>query len=380
MKKVLAVFGTRPEAIKMAPLIGKLRVENRFDLKVCVTAQHREMLDSVLDLFKIKPEYDLDMMTAGQTITEITSRTLKGLEDILLQEKPDLVLVQGDTTTSFSAALASFYHKTPVGHVEAGLRSGNIYSPYPEEMNRRLISTLATWHFAPTEGNKQNLLNSGIKENHIFITGNTVIDAMYLVIKEDYRFPLSLLNQIDFINKRIILLTAHRRENWGLAMQEILFAVRKILEHNTDIEIVYPVHPNPVVKDLAYEVLGDNPHIHLIQPLDYEPFVNLMARSYLILTDSGGIQEEAPALGKPVLVLRTETERPEAVEAGTVKIIGVERNNIIKSTQKLLDDHVEYEQMARAVNPYGDGRAAEKIVKLMINICGLNNYFESDMV
>lgn len=380
MKKVLAVFGTRPEAIKMAPLIGKLRVENRFDLKVCVTAQHREMLDSVLDLFKIKPEYDLDLMTAGQTITEITSRTIKGLEDILLEEKPDLVLVQGDTTTSFSATLASFYRKTPVGHVEAGLRSGNIYSPYPEEMNRRLISTLATWHFAPTEGNKQNLLNSGIKENHIFITGNTVIDAMYLVIKEDYRFPLPLLNQLDFVNKRIILLTAHRRENWGLAMKEIFIAVRKILEHNTDIEFVYPVHPNPVVKNLAYEVLGDNPHIHLIQPLDYEPFVNLMARSYLILTDSGGIQEEAPSLGKPVLVLRTETERPEAVEAGTVKIIGVERNNIIKSMQKLLDDHVEYEQMARAVNPYGDGRAAEKIVKLMINICGLNNYFESDMV
>ncbi len=368
MKKIFVIFGTRPEAIKMAPLINKLKETGIFNLKVCVTAQHREMLDSVLDLFKIKPDYDLNIMNAGQSISEITIRTLEGVERILLQEKPDIILVQGDTTTSFSASLASFYHKIPIGHVEAGLRSGNCYSPFPKEMNRRLTGTLAAWHFAPTESNRQNLLNSGICEQTIFVTGNTVIDALYLVLKENYRFPIPLLNKLDTVNKRIILLTVHRRENWGLNMRSIFCAVNEIIEKNPDIELIYPVHLNPVVKNLAYEMLGANSRVHLISPLDYEPFVNLMAISYLVMTDSGGIQEEAPALGKPVLVLRTETERPEAVEAGTVKIIGVEQNSIIKSTQKLIDDRVEYEQMARAVNPYGDGQAAAKIKKILIDL------------
>ncbi len=362
MKKVLLVFGTRPEAIKMAPLVIRLLKDESFETRVCVTAQHREMLDMVLELFQLVPDYDLDLMSAGQSITDITTRVLTGMEEILIKERPDLVLVHGDTTTTMAAALSAFYQKVDVGHVEAGLRSGNIYSPYPEEMNRRITGTLAKLHFAPTAGNKENLLAGGVSEDNIFVTGNTVIDALHMVVEEEYVFPVPLLNNLDYKNRRIILLTAHRRENWGAGMQNIFRAVRKIVEKIPDTELIYPVHLNPRVKDDAYKLLAGLERIHLIPPLDYAPFANLMARSHLVLTDSGGIQEEAPALGKPVLVLRTETERPEAVEAGTVKIIGVEEERIVQEAQLLMDSSAAYEEMARAVNPYGDGRAAERIV------------------
>ena len=373
-KKILIVFGTRPEAIKMAPLVKKIDSVDSLKSIVCVTAQHREMLDMVLDLFGILPEYDLNLMSAHQSITDITVRVLTGMKEVLEREQPAAVLVHGDTTTTLSAALAAFYQKVPVGHVEAGLRSGNIYSPYPEEMNRRLASAIATLHFAPTERNKQNLLHEGISEEKIFVTGNTVIDALHMVIRNDYRFPVELLNRLDFQNNKIILLTTHRRENWGKPMDEIFSAVRHILLANEDVEMVFPVHPNPVVRDAACRALGSLPRAHLIPPLDYEPFVNLMARVYLVLTDSGGIQEEAPALGKPVLVLRTETERPEAVEAGTVKIAGVEKEDIIRLTQELLDNKREYENMARAINPYGDGKAAERILTVLTKWFATNHY------
>ena len=364
-KKVLIVFGTRPEAIKMAPLVKKLKNVSEFVVKICVTAQHREMLDMVLDLFQIAPDYDLNLMSPGQTISEITARVINGMEKVLVKEKPDIVLVHGDTTTTFSAALASFYQKIPVGHVEAGLRTGNIYSPYPEEMNRRLTSTIAALHFAPTEGNKQNLLQGGVKEEQVFVTGNTVIDALYMVVQGEYIFPVPLLNELDYVNKKVILLTTHRRENWGSSMRNIFLGVRQVIEENSDVELVFPVHLNPVVKDLAFEVLGNIPRIHLVPPLDYAPFANLMARSYFVLTDSGGIQEEAPALGKPVLVLRTETERPEALQAGTVKMAGIEQPCIYQKASQLLHDKDEYQKMARAVNPYGDGHAAERILEVL---------------
>jgi UDP-N-acetylglucosamine 2-epimerase (non-hydrolysing) len=363
LKKVLAVFGTRPEAIKMAPLIRKLSGSSFLKMKVCVTAQHREMLDMVLRIFEIEPDYDLDLMSTEQSITEITKRVLTGMEEVLKKEKPDLVLVHGDTTTTMATSLAAFYQQVPVGHVEAGLRSGNIYSPYPEEMNRRISGDIAALHFAPTAGNRQNLLKCGVTGEKIFVTGNTVIDALHMVVKEDYSFQEQLLNELDYEKRRVILMTAHRRENWGLAMRDIFSAVKEIVESNPDVELVFPVHMNPVVRNMALEVFGETKRVHLIPPLDYEPFVNLMARSYLVLTDSGGLQEEAPALGKPVLVLRRETERPEAVIAGTVKIAGVKYNNIVSLTQELLDNYSEYEKMARAVNPYGDGHASERIVK-----------------
>lgn len=347
----------------MAPLIKKMRGVSNIEAKVCVTAQHREMLDSVLELFDIVPDYDLNIMKAAQSITDITVRVLKSIEDVLKEEKPDLVLVHGDTTTTMAAALAAFYQQIPIGHVEAGLRSGNIYSPYPEEMNRQITGNLASIHFAPTEGNKNNLLECGVKEEQIIVTGNTVIDALHMTVKDNYNFPLPMLNELDYKNKRVILMTAHRRENWGAPMRNVFLAVRSLLESNSDLELIFPVHLNPTVKNLANEVLGEMPQAHLIPPLDYAPFANLMARSYLVLSDSGGIQEEAPALGKPVLVLRTETERPEAVRAGTVKIAGVEQEEIISLTQELLDNKKEYEGMARAINPYGDGKASERIIK-----------------
>lgn len=364
-KKIAVVFGTRPEAIKMAPLVRKIRQAGCFELKVCVTAQHREMLDMALELFEITPDYDLDLMSENQTVTDITVRALTGLEKVFKQEKPDLVLVHGDTTTTCSAALAAFYQKTAVGHVEAGLRSGNIYSPYPEEMNRRITTAIAGLHFAPTEGNRQNLLKCGVDPERVFVTGNTVIDALHLVVRKEYLFRAAALNQLDYAHKKIILLTAHRRENWGRPLDNIFAAARALLNNNPDTELVFPVHMNPVVKDAAHRVLGAVPGAHLIPPLDYEPFVNLMARSYLVLTDSGGIQEEAPALGKPVLVLRAETERPEAVEAGTVKLAGTEQEKIVGLAQELLTNKAEYEKMARAVNPYGDGKAAERIVNIL---------------
>ncbi len=365
MKKVLSVFGTRPEAIKMAPLVNCLAGTQQIESRVCVTAQHREMLDMVLKIFGIVPDWDLNLMSHGQTISGITVKVVTELGAILDQYQPELVLVHGDTTTSFAAALASFYRKIPVGHIEAGLRTGNIYSPFPEEMNRRLTGTLATYHFAPTEGNRRNLLQTGVSDTNIFVTGNTVIDALHLVLKKDYNFPIPLLNKIDYRKKRVILLTAHRRENWGIGLENIFRAVSTIIKDFPDTELIFPVHPNKIVADTARRILAHTERIHLIEPLDYVPFVNLIDRSYLILTDSGGIQEEAPSLGKPVLVLRTETERPEAVEAGTVRMAGVEYERIYELTAALLKDEEEYKKMARAVNPYGDGKAAQRIVDII---------------
>ncbi|MFT9496668.1 non-hydrolyzing UDP-N-acetylglucosamine 2-epimerase [Anaerosolibacter sp.] len=364
--KIMSIFGTRPEAIKMAPVVKELEKHGEIESIVCVTAQHREMLDQVLDLFEIKPDYDLNIMKTGQTLSEITSRVLLGLEEVIKEVKPHMVLVHGDTTTTFAGALASFYQQVKVGHVEAGLRSGNIYSPYPEEANRMLTGRLTHLHFAPTQGNKRNLLSEGIKEENIVLTGNTVIDALLQVIKEDYRFENDLLNQLDYKNKKVILMTAHRRENLGDPMVNIFSAIREVAEKNEEIEIVFPIHLNPQVRNLAAEILGSVKNIHIIEPLDYEPFANLQGRAYMLLTDSGGIQEEAPALGKPVLVLRTETERPEAVEAGTVKIAGVEKESIVALMEKLIHDKEAYDQMANAVNPYGDGTAAKRTVEAIL--------------
>lgn len=371
--KVMTIFGTRPEAIKMAPLVKELQRAEEIESILCVTAQHRQMLDMVLDLFELKPDYDLNIMQHGQTISDITVKVLKGLESVLQEVKPDLVLVHGDTTTTFIGALACFYQQIPVGHVEAGLRSGNIYSPYPEEMNRRLTGALTRLHFAPTEGNVRNLLKEGIDKENIFITGNTVIDALLQVVREDYVFANPLLNEIDYANKKVLVMTCHRRENWGKPMEDIFHAVVEILQDHKDVEIVFPVHLNPKIRHLAEEIMGDVEGIHLIEPLDYEPFVNLLNKAYLILTDSGGIQEEAPALGKPILVLRTETERPEAVEAGTVKVVGVDKNKIISETNLLLTNREHYLQMANAVNPYGDGRASKRIVEAIKYHFGLTN-------
>jgi UDP-N-acetylglucosamine 2-epimerase (non-hydrolysing) len=367
MIKVMSIFGTRPEAIKMAPLVKKLEAEDGIDSVLCVTAQHREMLDQVLELFSLTPQHDLDLMKRGQTLEEITTRVLLSVGDILNAEKPDLVLVHGDTTTTFSAALAAFYKQIPVGHVEAGLRTGDRYSPFPEEMNRLLTSRLATLHFAATDGNVANLLSENVPSTFIYKTGNTVIDALLSVVREDYIFDNPLLNQLDFKNKRILSMTAHRRENLGAPMAQIFTAVRRIADDFEDVEIVFPVHLNPVVREAAAKYLGNHSRIHLIEPLEYEPFANLLGKSYFILSDSGGIQEEAPALGKPVVVLRTETERPEAVEAGTVVVAGVEAQKIYNICRELLTDADHYKKMAEAVNPYGDGKSCERIVEAIKN-------------
>lgn len=365
--KVLTVFGTRPEAIKMAPLIKKIEECEQIESIVCITAQHREMLDTVLELFKINPNYDLNIMEHGQSITDITVRVLKGMENILTRERPDIVLVHGDTSTTFVGALAAFYQKIKVGHVEAGLRSGNIYSPYPEEMNRILTTNLASIHFAPTKGNYNNLIKEGIEPEKIFITGNTVIDALLSVVKNDYTFENNILNKMDYKNKKIIVMTCHRRENWGIPMENIFMAVKGIVEENDNIEVIFPVHLNPSIYKLAKYIMGEQGNIHLIKPLEYEEFANLLNKAYLVLTDSGGIQEEAPALGKPILVMREETERPEAVEAGTVKVIGTEKESIKKEVSVLLNDLDEYNKMANSTNPYGDGTASEKIVDFLLN-------------
>lgn len=370
MRKVLTVFGTRPEAIKMAPLVQALKKEAQIDCKVAVTAQHREMLDQVLDLFQIIPDYDLDIMKKGQTLFEITSRALLGLQDVLLKEKPDLVLVHGDTSTTFVGALAAYYQQIAVGHVEAGLRSGNKYSPFPEEMNRRLTGTLCDLHFAPTEMAEKNLLREGHDPNKIYITGNTVIDALLNTVDEKHTFTDPLLRSIDFNAQRVLVLTTHRRENLGEPMRQIYSALKEIVEEFPDIVIVFPVHKNPAVRRVVEEVLGGMDRVKLIEPLDYQPFVNLMQRSYLVLTDSGGLQEEAPSLGKPVLVLRENTERPEAVSAGTVELVGINREKIYATAKKLLTDKTKYDQMAQAVNPYGDGMASCRIVESLHHFWG----------
>lgn len=373
MRKILIVFGTRPEAIKMAPVIKVLENSRQFKIITTITAQHRQMLDQVLKLFKIHPHYDLNIMQNGQTLTDITSKVLKGLNEILEIEKPDLVLVHGDTSTTFASSLAAFYHQVPIGHVEAGLRTYNKYSPYPEEMNRKLTTCLTDLHFAPTRTAKKALLREGINPESIVVTGNTVIDALYHIVKEDFDFESASLKTIDYRNRKVILVTSHRRENLGEPMRNIFTAIKEIVMVNEDIEVVFPLHLNPKVRELAREVLGGFPRVHLIDPLDYESFTNLMNKCYLVLTDSGGIQEEAPALGKPVLVLRETTERPEAIQAGTVKLVGTNKDTIVNETNLLLRDFKEYRKMANAVNPYGDGRASNRILQAVLKYFSLTD-------
>lgn len=367
MIKVMTVFGTRPEAIKMAPVVLELQKHaDRIQTIVAVTAQHRQMLDQVLDLFQITPDYDLDIMSQGQTLYDITTKPLMGLKDVLAKEKPDLVLVHGDTTTTFAGALASYYQQVPVGHVEAGLRTGDIYSPFPEEMNRKLTGAIAAIHFAPTATAKANLLKENVNPSHIYVTGNTVIDALMTTVAGDYDFGDDL-KDVDFHNHRVILLTTHRRENLGEPMRHIYKALRRIIEEIPDTEIVFPVHRNPLVRKVVEEELAGVDRIHLIDPMEYEPFANLMSLSSLVLTDSGGIQEEAPSLGKPVLVLRNTTERPEAVEAGTVRLIGTDKDVVYAETKRLLTDQAAYDAMSNAVNPYGDGKASQRIVQAILH-------------
>lgn len=366
--KLMTVFGTRPEAIKMCPLVLEMQKYPDFiEPIVAVTAQHREMLDQVLQLFAIKPDYDLNIMTAGQTLYDVTGRALAGLKDVLAEAQPDMVLVHGDTTTTFVGALASFYAQIPVGHVEAGLRTGNKFSPYPEEMNRKLTGAIADIHFAPTSTSKNNLLKENIDPAAIAVTGNTVIDALQTTVKADYRFTDSGLQKALAGGKRLILVTTHRRENLGEPMRHVYQALRKVLENHPDVEAIFPVHKNPKVREIVDEELGKLAQVHLIEPLDYEPFANLMAKVDIVLTDSGGIQEEAPALGKPVLVLRDTTERPEAVDAGTVKLVGTAYDDVLRETSLLLDDSKYYQSMAEAANPYGDGRACERIIRKILH-------------
>lgn len=360
--KVLSVFGTRPEAIKMCPLVLELEKNSDIESVVCLTGQHREMLQQVIDIFEIEAKYNLDIMQPRQTLTTITSNILLKIEKVFMEEKPDIVLVHGDTTTSFVAALAAFYQQIPVGHVEAGLRTFDKYSPYPEEMNRCLTGRIASLHFSPTVNNADNLRKEGITQG-VYVTGNTVIDAFKTTIKSDYVFHEGILNTLDYNSARCILMTAHRRENLGKPLENICNAVKRLVNEFDDIEVIYPVHLNPVVQETANSILGDTSRVHLINPLDVEDMHNLMSRSFLVMTDSGGLQEEAPACGKPVLVMRTETERPEAVEAGTVKVVGVNEELIYSEAKRLLIDKEEYDVMAKSVNPYGDGHASERIVR-----------------
>lgn len=371
MKKILIVFGTRPEAIKMAPLIIALRSDNRFKIKVCVTAQHREMLDQVLELFEIKPDYDLNIMKHGQSLNELTSSILVDIDAVIEDCKPDLVLVHGDTSTTFAAALAAYFKKIEVGHIEAGLRTGDIYSPWPEEANRKLTSAISNYHFAPTKNSRKNLLNEGINKNKIFITGNTVIDALFLVkekLLNDKKLHKSLENKFNFINpqKKLILVTGHRRESFGSGFERICEALRQIALLHPECQIIYPVHLNPNVQAPVKKHLSGFNNIFLIEPQQYLPFCYLMEKSYIILTDSGGIQEEAPSLGKPVLVIRETTERPEAVEAGTVKLTGTDVQVIIEQVDELLSNSKQYQKMSKAHNPYGDGFACQRIINFLV--------------
>lgn len=369
--KVMSIFGTRPEAIKMAPVVRELLKHPEIETKVCLTAQHREMLDQVVDLFQLPVDYDLDIMKQGQSLYDITDRVLLGLKEVLEKEKPDLVLVHGDTTTTFSATLSAFYQQIDVGHVEAGLRTGNMYSPFPEEANRRLTSVLTALHFAPTETARQNLLKENQKDDHIFTVGNSVIDALLATVKKDYVFEDKELRDIEE-HKRIILVTTHRRENLGEPMRNVYRALRRLVETVPDTEVVFPVHRNPLVRQAVKEVLDGVPGIHLVDPMEYEPFTNLMARSAIILTDSGGIQEEAPSLGKPVLVLRDTTERPEAVASGTVKLVGTDEDKVYNTAYKLLTDEKAYKEMAESINPYGDGHTSERIVQAILYFYGIS--------
>ena len=357
---VMTIFGTRPEAIKMAPLALELSRRENIRALCCVTAQHREMLDSVLEIFHLKPDYDLNIMEPRQTLSTITSKCLLGMDGVLDEARPDLVLVHGDTSTTFAGALSAFYHQIPVGHVEAGLRTYDKWSPFPEEMNRKMVGAIADLHFCPTVTNRDNLARENINKG-VFLTGNTVIDALQTTVKRDYTFQEEVLNRLDYQNRRVILVTCHRRENYGQPMTNIMTALRRIADAFPDTELVYPVHLSPVVQEAAHKYLDGHPRIHLIAPLAVDEMHNLMARCHLVMTDSGGLQEEAPALGKPVLVLRKETERPEAVQAGTVKLAGVEEETIFSLASELLTSESAYAAMAHAVNPYGDGRACRRI-------------------
>ena len=369
--KVMTVFGTRPEAIKMCPLVMELRRHSEYiEPMVAVTAQHREMLDQVLHLFKIKPDYDLNIMTSGQTLHDVTVKALLGLRDVFAEAKPDLVLVHGDTTTTFAGSLAAYYAQIPVGHVEAGLRTGNKYSPFPEEMNRKLTGSLADYHFAPTLTSKNNLLKENVNSKNIFVTGNTVIDALNTTVQREFTFSDPRIEQALKSGKRLILMTTHRRENLGEPMRHVYRALKEVLRTHPDVGAIFPVHKNPKVRQVVQEELSGLEHVYLTEPMDYEPFANLMARVDLVLTDSGGIQEEAPALGKPVLVLRNTTERPEAVTAGTVQLVGTEYAAVLQKTLQLLDDSSYYRRMAEAVNPYGDGHACERICGMLLHAFG----------
>lgn len=372
MKKIITIFVTRPEAIKMAPLVKELEKREGIESKICVTAQHREMLDQVLELFDIKPDFDLNIMKTKQSLTGITNRILEGLETIFKEEKPDMILVHGDTTTTFSSALAAYYQQIKVGHVEAGLRTFNKYFPFPEEMNRKLTGAISDLHFSPTKGAKNNLLREGIDEKSIYITGNTVIDAMLHTVEDNYVFENEELNKIDFKNKKVIMITAHRRENWGEGISNICEALNEIVDKNKDVELVYLVHLNPIVKDMVYEKLGGKERIHLLNPLDTKETHNLMNKCFMVMTDSGGLQEEAPHLGKPVLVLRDVTERPEAVEYGTVKLVGTDKEKIIREGNELINNKEAYEKMSKAVNPYGDGKASERICDAIMKYFNLS--------
>lgn len=366
--KLMTVFGTRPEAIKMCPLVLEMRKYPEYIQPiVAVTAQHREMLDQVLDLFGIVPDYDLNIMTSGQTLYDVTTRALMGLKPVMEEAKPDMVLVHGDTTTTFAGALAAFYAQIPVGHVEAGLRTGNKYSPYPEEMNRKLTGAMADMHFAPTATSKGNLLKENVNPASILITGNTVIDALQTTVHGDYHFADEDFNRVFATGHKLILMTTHRRENLGEPMRHVYRALKSVLETHENVEAIFPVHKNPKVREIVNQELGHLSRVHLIEPMDYEPFANLMAKVDIVLTDSGGIQEEAPALGKPVLVLRDTTERPEAVEAGTVKLVGTAYEDVLQETNRLLDDDEHYRSMAEAANPYGDGKACERIIKAILS-------------
>ena len=358
--RIMSVFGTRPEAIKMAPLVKELKTREGIESLCCVTAQHREMLDSVMDVFGLTADRDLDIMTPRQTLSTIASKCLTGMDGVIEDLKPDMILVHGDTSTTFAGALSAFYHQVPVGHVEAGLRTYDKYSPFPEEMNRKLVTQIADLYFCPTKNNRDNLLREGVTDG-VFVTGNTVIDALKTTVREDYRFATDALNELDYQGKKIVLVTCHRRENYGEPMEHIFTALRDLALQNEDAELVYPVHLSPVVREAVGKHLAGTPRVHLIDPLPADEMHNLMARAYLVMTDSGGLQEEAPALGKPVLVLRRETERPEAVEAGTVAMAGVEYADVLRMGNELLRDSAAYAKMARAVNPYGDGNACRRI-------------------
>ena len=363
MLKVMTIFGTRPEAIKMAPLVKALEAAPDMEPIVTVTAQHRDMLDQVLNLFNITPDYDLNIMSQGQTLYDVTNRALMGLKDVLEEAKPDVVLVHGDTTTTFAGALASFYQEIPVGHVEAGLRTGDIYSPFPEEMNRKLTGSLATYHFAPTASSEANLKRENINTDHLYVTGNTVIDALKTTVQENYCHPI-----LDWAKgSKLIMLTAHRRENLGEPMEHMFKAVKRILNEYKDVKVVYPIHKNPRVRELASKVFGENERMKIIEPLEVIDFHNFMNQSYLILTDSGGVQEEAPSLGKPVLVMRDTTERPEGIAAGTLKLVGTNEENIYENFKLLLEDETEYNKMSQASNPYGDGTACKQIVRILMD-------------